>query len=65
MPSEAQVTKSAIDRLKSAIQAKRKADKALVSALLDAALSRVERKVGWALTTLSSVDANRAFDSSL
>ncbi|KAI5451958.1 hypothetical protein NCC49_001258 [Naganishia albida] len=29
MPSEAQVTKSAIDRLKSAIQAKRKADKAL------------------------------------
>jgi hypothetical protein len=46
MPSEAQVTKSAIDRLKSAIQAKRKADKALVSALLDAALSRVERKVG-------------------
>lgn len=34
MPSEAQVTKSAIDRLKSAIQAKRKADKALVSFLL-------------------------------
>lgn len=57
MPSEAQVTKSAIDRLKSAIQAKRKADKALVSSsaspFVGEAINGISRLRVWSSVFLS------------
>lgn len=67
MPSEAQVTKSAIDRLKSAIQAKRKADKALVSLVDPSPLERTIRASmkpeGISLAHL--LESTRTIDSTL
>ncbi|GHJ85296.1 hypothetical protein NliqN6_1698 [Naganishia liquefaciens] len=62
MPTEAQVTKSAVDRLKSAIQAKRKADKAL--AQLEQSIAAFEGSY-LSETALSGGNIIKGFDNYL